>query len=91
MDLTTQGLRVFGKERLSSGFFYELKLEFIQNSSRRQNLNLGATCVWSERIPNSDECESGFLLDQMPQEVFKELELLIQSPLFENEGDLKAK
>lgn len=78
-----------GKEQMNSGFLYHLRLKLITQVSWLDNFTFEATCVWSAPIPDSDECESGFILVNLSSADAKRLELLLQSQFFENVENLK--
>jgi len=79
IDLTAQGLRIRGKVQLDSGYFYQLRLQFESQVNSRNDFNFGATCVWSDIIPGTDECDSGFIIDDLSPTEFKLFEDLLKS------------
>lgn len=90
VDLTAQGLRIRGKVQLDSGYFYQLRLEFISQVTSRNYFTIGATCVWSDIVPGTDECDSGFIVDDLSSAEHEQLKLLLKSPFFENVENLKT-
>ena len=82
IDLSLNGLRVMGEEKLRSGKVFNLRLEMAKKVNDSKIIYVSATCNWSEKSKEPKFYISGFEFDNPEELTEKQLEAHLHSSVF---------